>query len=140
MAMLPPVLDVKNDGAGLVIEPEVFLGARDEVEILIAGQVVFRLVGVDGQAIQVFLAARCARHRPRLGEGTVQILGDEAAHVGHFNAVVVVCVQKMGGKVLAAAPPVALRSAATCAIEVGLEVLCDCTLHIAAISGFGPAQ
>ncbi len=109
MAMLPSFLDVKDDRPRLVHELEAALGPRDEVEILFAGEGALRLVGIEGQAIEIFLAFGGARMRVPLTEGPRQVARDGAAHVGHFDALVVEGIEQVGGKLLAPASLVAFQ-------------------------------
>jgi hypothetical protein len=57
------------------------LRALGEIEILVAGEVVFGLVGVDGQRIEIFDALRRLRLCVPFMKGAVQVLRDSAAQV-----------------------------------------------------------
>jgi hypothetical protein len=87
------------------------LRALGEIEILIAGDVVFGLVGVDGQRIEIFDALRRLRLCVPFMKGAAQVLCDSAAQVRHLDIVVVVVelVEQMCGELLAAAPLISFR-------------------------------
>lgn len=85
------------------------LRALGEIEILIAGDVVFGLVGVDGQRIEIFDALRRLRLCVPFMKGAAQVLCDSAAQVRHLDIVVVELVEQMCGELLAAAPLISFR-------------------------------
>ncbi len=67
-----------------------------------------RGIGVDGKAVEILLATGQVfrLHLPFL-EGTVQVMSNRTTQMRHFRQLVVVSIQQVGGKILAAA---ALRS------------------------------
>ena len=101
VAVLAPLLDVKDDRPRLAGEVELRLGAIDVVEILRAGQLALRRVGIDREAVEIIAAAghRMGADFP-LGERAMQVAGDGAAHLGDLDIFVVVGVLQVGGEVL----------------------------------------
>ena len=109
VAVLAPVFDVNNDGAGLVAETEHVFGAADEIVIVLAVERALRVVRIDGERVEILDALRSLGLRVPFGKRAVQVLRDRAAHVGDFNAVVVVSVEQMGGELLPAGALIAFR-------------------------------
>jgi len=68
-----------------------------------------RLVGIEGKAVEEFLALRAAGLGGPLGESAGQVVGDGAAKVSDFNAFVVERVHQVSRHLLAAAALIALE-------------------------------
>jgi len=109
MAVLPAILDVKDNGAGLPYQIEAVLGACDEIEVLFAGEAVFGQVRVDRQGIEILAALGRLRLRVPLVKGPVEVLRHSTAQIHHFDMIVVELVEQMGGELTPAAPLVTLR-------------------------------
>jgi hypothetical protein len=86
MAMLAPVLDMKDNGARLVGETKPVLDGLDRLVILLARQ---RRRRVDGQAVKRLRCPRSRRHRLEFREGAVKIARDRAVDFGDLDALVV---------------------------------------------------
>ena len=67
------------------------------------------MVRIDGERVEILDALRRLGLRIPFGKRAVEVLRDGAAHVGDFNAVVVVGVEQMGGELLPAGALVSLR-------------------------------
>ncbi len=102
VTVLAPVFDVEDDGAGLAGEAESFFRAADEIVVVLAGEGTLRVVGVDGQGVELFTAVRGFCFRVPFGKRAVQVLRNGAPHVGDFNPVVIVGVKQMGSELLTA--------------------------------------
>ena len=109
VAVFAAFLDVEDDGAGLADQLQAAFCPGDEIKVLLAGEVVFGEVRIDGQGIEIFAALRRLRLREPFMEGAVEVLGYGAAHVQHFDAVVVELVEQVCGELAAAAPLISLR-------------------------------
>ena len=93
---------VEDDGAGLADQLEASFGAVDQLDILLAGQMPLRLVGIEREAVEVLLALRAAGLRRPFREGAREIARDGAAHVGDFDPLIVERVHQVGGELLSA--------------------------------------
>src|SRR6266436_701801 len=102
VAVLAPVFDVEDNSAGLAGEAESFFRAADEIVIVLAGVGALGVVGVDGQGVEILAAVRGSCFGIPLSERAMQVLRDRAAHFRHFDAIVVVGVEQVGGKLLPA--------------------------------------
>ena len=101
VAVLAPVLDMKDDGARLARKAELAFGAVDVVEILLPGELSLRRIGIDREAVEIIAAAGHGMGADLpLGKGAVQVAGDRAAHFRDLDILVVVGVLQMGGEVL----------------------------------------
>ena len=87
VVMFAAVLDVNDDGAGLAGKAELVFGAPDEIVIVLAVEGALRVVGIEGQRIEILDALRRLGLGIPFGKGAVQVLRDGAAHVDDFNAV-----------------------------------------------------
>ena len=102
VVVFAPVLDVNDDGAGLAGKAELVFGAADEIVIVLAVEGALRVVGIDGQRVEILDALRGLGLGIPFGKRAVQVLRDGAAHVGDLNAVIVVGVEQVGGELLPA--------------------------------------
>jgi hypothetical protein len=101
MAVFAPVLDMKDDGAGLAREAELSFHAVDVVEILRAGELALRRIGIDGEAVEVIAAAgQGMGAQLPLRESAMQVGRDRAAHFRDLDILVVIGVLQMGREVL----------------------------------------
>lgn len=75
-------------------------GASDEIKILFAGQRTIGGVGIDGKAVQIFLAFRAVRRSPPFLEGAMQVLGNGAGNLRILNLLIVLGIEKVRGELL----------------------------------------
>ena len=101
VAVLATLLDVKDDRPRLAGEVELSLSAIDIIEILRAGQLALRRVGIDREAVEIVAAPghRMGADFP-LGERAVEVAGDGAAQIGDLDIFVVEGVLQVSGEVL----------------------------------------
>ena len=101
---------VEDDGARLADQLEAAFRAVDQVEILFAGEVALRLVGIERTGCKDFSCIlRGAGLRGPFRERAGEILRDGAAHVGNFDTFVVERVHQVGGELLPAAALIAFE-------------------------------
>ena len=97
-----PCLTWNTTARGWLKSPRPVFGAADEIVIVLAVVGTLPVVGIDGQRVEIFLALRRPGFRIPFGKRAVEVLRDGAAHLGDFNAVVVVSVEQVGGELLSA--------------------------------------
>ena len=103
VVMLAALDDMADHGARLVVELQRFLDAADEIKILLVGETVFVLPGIDGQGIEVFAGFGGLGLDFPFAERAMQVLRHRAAHIQHVDAFIVGAVQEMGGELAPAA-------------------------------------
>ncbi|MDR4483156.1 MAG: hypothetical protein R3B95_08015 [Nitrospirales bacterium] len=84
-------------------------GASDEIKILFAGQRTIGGVGIDGKAVQIFLAFRAVRRSPPFLEGAMQVLGN-GAEISAFSTFSLSWALKVRGELLPHCAGCLLRS------------------------------
>src|SRR5271166_964678 len=92
---------MKDDRPRLAGKVELRLNAIDVFEILLAGQLPLRRVGIDREAVEIIAAPgyRVGADFP-LGERAMEVAGDGAAQLRDLDILVVVGVLQVGGEVL----------------------------------------
>jgi hypothetical protein len=71
--------------------------------------VTLRLVGIEGKAVEEFLALCAAGFGGPLGESAGEVVGDGAAEISYFNAFVVERVHQVSRHLLAAGALIAFQ-------------------------------
>ena len=102
VAVLAPVLDMKDDSARLARKAELAFCAVDVIEILRPGERALRRVGIDREAVEIIAAARhgMGAELP-LREGAMQVARDRATNLRDLDILIVVGVLQVGREVLA---------------------------------------
>ena len=80
-------LFVEHDGARLADQLQAALGPLQQLKILFAGEAALRLVGIEGKAVEEFLALCAARLGGPLGESAGQVLRDGSRARRRFQRV-----------------------------------------------------
>src|ERR1019366_3742351 len=101
--MLATALDVEHNRAGLTGKAKFGFGTGNEIEILFPRKRSLPVIGIDRETVEIFPALRRLGLCPPFGKSAMEILGDGAANVGNFHAVIVVGVQEVGCELLPAA-------------------------------------
>ena len=104
MAVLAPMLGMKDDRSGLTGEFELLFDAGDVIAVLGAGEGALPGIRIDGETVEIFFAAGGFRDGVPFIERAGEVAGNRAADMSHLDALVVVRVQEMGGELAAIRP------------------------------------